>query len=119
MDGRRLAQLVLLLTIALGLVASPADAERIASRADAPTAGRDADLAKLADAAARDGVRQALAAHGLTPAEVEDRLSRLSDADLQRLAANVDQVQAAGTVPQYIWILLGIFLAVSIIVMIV
>jgi hypothetical protein len=118
MDGRRLGQLALLLTVTLGLAASPAAAEPIASRPDAPTATRDADLAKLSGALARDGVRQALEARGLTPAEAEARLARLSEADLQRLAANVDQVQAAGAVPQYIWILLAVFLAVSIIVMI-
>ncbi len=118
MRARLPRRLVLLLTAALCVGAAlPVSAERIASKPDSPT--RAADLAKVTDAAARDGVRQALAAHGLNPAEVDARLARLSDADLQRLAANVDQVQAAGSVPQYIWILLGIFLAVSIIVMIV
>lgn len=100
----------------------PASAERIASRAEgtqASAAGRAADIARVGDALARDEVARALAAHGLSAAEVDERLGRLSDADLQRLAANVDQVQAAGQVPNYIWVLLGIFLAVSIIVMIV
>lgn len=100
----------------------PASAERIASRAggaEASAAGRAADLARVGDALAREEVARALAAHGLGTAEVEQRLGRLSDADLQRLAANVDQVRAAGQVPNYIWVLLGIFLAVSIIVMIV
>ena len=60
----------------------------------------------------------ALAAHGLSAAEVDQRLGRLSDQDLQSLASNLDQIQAAGTVPKYIWILLAIFLAVSIIVLI-
>jgi hypothetical protein len=50
--------------------------------------------------------------------EIQQRLTRLSDEDLHRLATNLDQVQAAGNVPQYIWILLAIFLAVSILVMI-
>ena len=57
---------------------------------------------------------QALAAHGLRPEEIEGRLAELSPEDLRSLAANVEQVQAAGNVPNYIWILLGIFLAVSI-----
>ena len=72
----------------------------------------------MSDLVARDEVAQALAAHGLTPQEVEQRLGRLSDEDLSRLAANLDQVQAAGSVPEYIWILLAIFLAVSILLMI-
>lgn len=123
MDSRRPRWLGVLVVGAL-LLASipPASAERIASRAEgaqASDAGRAADLARVGDALARDEVARALAAHGLSAAEVDKRLGRLSDADLQRLAANVDQVQAAGQVPNYIWVLLGIFLAVSIIVMIV
>ena len=96
----------------------PAAAERIASKAESPSASRAADLARVSDVVARDEVAQALAAHGLTPARSRSGSARLSDEDLRRLAANLDQVQAAGNVPNYIWILLGIFLAVSILVMI-
>ena len=63
---------------------------------------------------ARQEVAQALAAHGIGREDVERRLAQLSPEDLRSVARNVDQVQAAGTVPNYIWILLGIFLAVSI-----
>ena len=109
------------LAVALLLLGStaPAAAERIASRTDPAAEARSADLARVSDALAEAGVARALAAQGLSASEVEDRLGRLSDEDVRRLAANVEQVQAAGTVPKYIWILLGIFLAVSIIVMIV
>jgi cytochrome c553 len=117
---KRPYRLVMLLAAVLAYGASvPASAERIASKPEAPSASRAADVARVSDAIARDDVRQALAAHGLRPSEVEARLARLSDEDLRRLAANLDQVQAAGSVPNYIWVLLGIFLAVSIIVMIV
>jgi hypothetical protein len=117
---KRSHRLVVLLTLLLGLGASlPASAERIASKADEPRATRAADLGRVSDAAGQGEVRQALGALGLQPSEVDARLAQLSDEDLRRLAANVDQVQAAGAVPQYIWILLAIFLAVSIIVMIV
>lgn len=117
---KRSHRLVLPLVLVLGLGASlPAWAERIASKPDAPQAGRAADLDRVTDAVGRDEVRQALAALGLQPSEVDARLAQLSDEDLSRLAANLDQVQAAGAVPQYIWILLAVFLAVSIIIMIV
>jgi hypothetical protein len=117
---KRLHRLVLLLTLALGIGAGvPASAERIASKPDAPAASRATDLARVTDAVGRDEVRHALAALGLQPSEVDARLAQLSDEDLRRLAGNLDQVQAAGAVPQYIWILLAIFLAVSIIIMIV
>jgi len=119
MDVRQSRRLVFTLSVAFLLGwALPAAAERIASRAESPAAGRAADLARVSDVVARDEVAQALAAHGLTAEEVENRLVRLSDEDLRRLAANLDQVQAAGNVPNYIWILLGIFLAVSILAMI-
>ena len=68
---------------------------------------------------ARDDVAQALAAHGLSGAGRRAARSGSPTPTSQRLAANLDQVQAAGSVPNYIWVLLGIFLAVSIIVMIV
>ena len=117
---KRSHRLVLPLALALGLGASlPASAERIASKPDAPSAARASDLARVADAAGTGEVRLALGALGLTPSEVDARLAQLSDEDLSRLAGNLDQVQAAGAVPQYIWILLGIFLALTIILMIV
>jgi hypothetical protein len=119
MDMRGPWRLVFLLSVAFLLGTTlPATAERIASKAEDASASRAADLARVSDAVARDEVAQALAAHGLTPEEVEERLVRLSDEDLSRLAANLDQVQAAGNVPNYIWILLGIFLAVSILLMV-
>jgi hypothetical protein len=80
----------------------------------ATTASRDADLATIESFLARDEVAQALAAHGLSGDEVEQRLARLSAEDLSALAANVDQIQAAGGVPQYIWILLAILMGVMI-----
>jgi len=117
---KRPFRLVVLLAVALGFGASvPASAERIASKSESPSASRAESVARVTDVIAREDVRQALAAHGLRPSEVEERLARLSDEDLRRLAANLDQVQAAGAVPQYIWILLGIFLALTIILMIV
>jgi hypothetical protein len=105
---------------ALTIVAAPyAGAGVIASKAEAtvpPT--RAQDLRDVKELLARDEVGKALAAHGLSADEVDQRLDRLSDQDLRALAANIDQIQAAGDVPKYIWILLAIFLAVSILVLI-
>jgi hypothetical protein len=114
MDARRLRRLVaVLLTGIVLLPATPAAAERIASRGDdAPVPG-PADLARVQEALAGVEVANALAAQGLSAAEVEQRLGELSADDLERLAANLDQVQAAGKVPEYVWILLAAFLAVS------
>lgn len=119
MATRRLAPFLLPFAASLVLAAAlPAAAERLPSRADDPAVSRAADLARIGDAIARGEVARALAENGLSAGQVQERLARLSDEDVRRLAANLDQVQAAGQVPNYIWILLGIFLAVSILVMI-
>jgi hypothetical protein len=120
MDMQRTRRLGVLLLAAMFVLGStlPAAAERMASKTEGASASRATDLARVSDVVARDQVAQALAAHGLTAPQVEERLVQLSDADLHRLAANLDQVQAAGNVPNYIWILLGIFLAVSILAVI-
>ena len=106
---------------ALTVVAAPyAGAGQIPSKGeDATSVGRARDLKDVRAVLAREDVGRALAAHGLSADQVAQRLDRLSDEDLASLAANVDQIQAAGDVPKYIWILLAIFLAVSIIVLIV
>jgi hypothetical protein len=98
---------VLLISPALGW------ASAIPSRGEA-----DRDIQKVQDLLARNEVARVLVERGLGSGDVEQRLARLSDDDLRSLAANVEQIQAAGDVPKYIWILLGIFLAVSILVMI-
>jgi hypothetical protein len=107
--------LVVLLVLAPPL---PAVASVIPSRAGDATVSRETDLAQVRDALARDDVAKALAGHGLRAEEVQQRLDRLSDEDLRSLAGNLDQIQAAGNVPEYIWILLGIFLALTILFMV-
>jgi ParB-like chromosome segregation protein Spo0J len=114
MGARRLRRLVAVLLTALVLLpALPASAERIASRGDDTDASRPAELAHVREALANAEVAKALAAQGLSAGEIEQRLTRLSAEDLQRLAANLDQIQTAGKVPEYVWILLAVFLAVS------
>ena len=63
---------------------------------------------------AREEVARALAAHGFSPQDVEQRIAQLSAEEISALAANLDQIQAAGAVPNYIWILLAILMAVTI-----
>jgi hypothetical protein len=96
----------------------PASAEPIGSKAEDAAVSRQADLALVRQALERGEVARALAAQGLAAGAIDERLNRLSDEDVRRLAANVAQVQAAGSVPEYIWILLAVFLAVSILAMI-
>jgi len=84
--------------------------------ADVPVArSRQADLEQVGAVLARDEVARALSSRGLAPREVEQRMAQLSDEDLRSLAANVDQIRAAGgDVPQYIWILLAVLIVVII-----
>ena len=112
MRTKRLAFLCAAILLAAAL---PAAAERAPSRADDAAVSRARDLAEVRSLAAREDVARALAARGLRAAEIDERLARLSDEDLRRLSANLDQIQAAGNVPNYIWILLGILIAVTII----
>jgi hypothetical protein len=112
---RRGCAAALLLLLSLGLAAF-SSADVIPSKAvdAAAVAPREADLGQVKDFLARDEVARALSSRGLSPDEVTVRLARLSAEDLHSLAMNVNQVQAAGNVPHYIWILLAVFLAVSI-----
>ena len=118
-SARRILRLSLVLA-GLTLVAAPyVIAGVIPSKGEATVSPTRAhDLQDVKQLLARDEVAKALAAHGLSAEDVDQRLDQLSDEDLTALAANVDQVQAAGNVPNYIWILLAIFLAVSILVLI-
>lgn len=109
----RTKRLAFLCTALLMAAALPAAAERAPSRADDPAVGRLRDLAQVRSLAERDDVARALAGQGLSAGEVDARLARLSDEDLRRLAAHLDQVQAAGNVPSYVWIALAVFLVVS------
>jgi len=113
MGPRRLRRLLAAFLTAIVLLPTAVSAERIASRGEDPGVARAADVAHAREALARAEVARALAAQGLSAGEIESRLARLSAEDLQRLAANLDQVQAAGSVPEYVWILLAAFLAVS------
>ena len=84
-------------------------------RANVQTAQAEADRAHVQSLLGRSEVAQALSARGLSPQEIEGRLAELSAEDLRSLAANVEQVQAAGDVPGYIWILIAIILGLVII----
>jgi hypothetical protein len=103
---------VVALLVTFAFLSAPAMGAPIPSKTAAEA--READLATVGSFLARDEVAQALAAHGLSGDEVEQRLARLSAEDLSALAANVEQIQAAGGVPQYIWILLAILMGVMI-----
>jgi len=108
-EGR--SQVAVAVLLALTCLAVPSMGGPIPSKAEA----RSAELATIESFLARDEVARALAANGLGADEVEQRLARLSAEDLAALAANVDQIQSAGEVPNYIWILLAVLIGVTIV----
>ena len=116
---RRLTRTILFVAFASMVlpIAAPALAAPVPSkpaRAPAPDS-RETDAATVQSFLGREDVARAMAGTGLTAPQIEQRLARLSDEDLRSLAANLDQVQAAGTeVPRYVWVLLAVFLGVLI-----
>jgi hypothetical protein len=118
--AKQCARLLSLMLAALVILSQPGVslAGTIPSKDTDPpgTSSRQADLAQLRDAVARSEVGKALSARGLLPSEVERRLAQLSDEDLRSLASNLKQIQAAGDVPHYIWVLLAVAIVVWILV---
>ena len=109
--------LVALLATAFLLTAAlPAPALPVPSRADddQTLAERQADLAALREVVAQDQVAAALEAHGFSQDQVNQRLAQLSPDELHQLAGQTDQLQAAGQVPSYIWILIAVLIIVVI-----
>ncbi len=113
--GRTLAGRAVVALSALLSLAGPSLAGPIPSKtASAPTVDSQRDRTTVEAFLARDEVARALAAQGLGREEVERRVAQLSREDLSALAANLDQIQASGEVPKYIWILLAILIGVTI-----
>lgn len=84
--------------------------------ADQALAERNRDLAALDSVLDQDVVTGVLAAHGFTREEVNERLAQLSPEEINALASQVEQLQAAGQrVPSYIWVLIGVLIVVAIV----
>lgn len=105
---------LLVLLIAIPAVAGPIPSKTAVSQS---LESRAADLALVRDVTASEQVAGALAAHGFTPQEVDQRLTQLSNEDLRQLAQNLEQVQAAGlTRQEWLWIGIGALAVLIIIV---
>ena len=66
------------------------------SEDSSPSLNREADRAVVDQALERKNVREKLHAVGFTVDEVKDRLSRLSDEEIHRMAKRIEQVKAGG-----------------------
>ena len=114
-----LRRLVLAGLAFLALVAAfapPAQALPAPSKtaADQALAERQEDLATLDAILGQEEVTEALAAQGFTREEVNERLAQLSPEELNALATQAEQLQAAGQ-PTYVWVLIAILAVVAIV----
>lgn len=114
-----LRSLVLAGLVFLALVvafAPPAQALPTPSKTadDQALAERQEDLAALDAVLGQEEVTEALAAHGFTREEVNERLAQLSPEELSALASQAEQLQAAGQ-PTYVWVLIAILAVVAIV----
>lgn len=82
--------------------------------ADQALAERQEDLATLDAVLGQEEVASALASHGFTREEVNERLAQLSPEELNALASQAEQLQAAGQ-PTYVWVLIAILAVVAIV----
>lgn len=92
------------------LVANPAFAGMTPSKTaeNQSLQARAADLATVQQVIAVDQVADALATHGFTKEEIDNRLAALSDEDLRSLTQNIEQIQAAGlTSQEWTYVLIG------------
>jgi len=114
--GYRLVVLALIVALQVS-VSAPLAAMPTPSKtpSDQSLADRQSDLVKIQAVMARPEVSEALAQHGFTNDEVNQRLAQLSPEEIYALSAQLDQLQAAGSsVPKYIWILIAVLLGVLI-----
>ncbi|HVS30311.1 MAG TPA: PA2779 family protein [Thermoanaerobaculia bacterium] len=112
-------RLIFVFALLVVFAAIPAFAGPVASKT-APNQSlesRDADIAIVRDVAANDQVAKVLASNGFTQEEIDQRLARMSSSDLQQLANNLDQLQAAGlTRQEWTWIGIGALAALILVI---
>lgn len=113
---RRLVLAGLGFLVLAAVFASPAQALPTPSKTAAEQAlvEREADLAALDAVLSQEEVAEALASHGFTREEVNERLAQLSPEELSALASQAEQLQAAGQ-PTYVWVLIAILAVVAIV----
>ena len=108
---------VLILLVAFVAVPSFAGPVPSKTAANQSLDSRAADLALVRDVVTNEQVATALAARGLTPDQVNQRVAQLSPQDLHQLAGNLDQLQAAGlTRQEWIWIGIGALAALILVI---
>ena len=75
---------------------TPAQAAMVTTEQMVGNQAHDADVATVRNFLGRADVRQQMVDWGVSPAEADARVARLRDAELQRLATNIDQQPVGG-----------------------
>lgn len=106
--------LVLITTTAMPAFAGPVPSKTAANQS---LDSREADLSMIRSVAANEQVAAVLAANGFTQEDVDSRLAEMSPQDLNQLAQNLDQLQAAGlTRQEWVWIGIGALAALILVI---
>jgi hypothetical protein len=86
------------LSLGMMLIGMPAQAGMIGTEQALAANARAENLATVQTFMARDDVRAQLVTWGVEPAQATDRVSQMSDAELQQVAMNIDNQPAGGGV---------------------
>jgi len=99
MPSRTRSSLVLLLSMALvaSSIQTAVYASVISTQQYLSTAEREATIARVDAVLARDEVRSELERYGVDPAAASERVTALSDQELQTLASSLDKLPAGGS----------------------
>ncbi len=90
------SHLVVLSLLALNLYLPAAHAGMVGTEAVVNAAQTQQNRERLHNALNRDDVRAQLLARGVEPAQVQARIDRLTDEEMQTLVTNMDQLPAGG-----------------------
>jgi hypothetical protein len=111
---RSIVLLIVLTVVAIPAFAAPTPSKTVANQS---LDLRASDLALVRDVVANQQVAQALASHGCTQEQINQKVAQLSSQDLHQLAQNLNQLQAGGlTQQEWIWIGIGALAALILIV---
>ncbi|HEY3054115.1 MAG TPA: PA2779 family protein [Thermoanaerobaculia bacterium] len=111
--------ILVVLTLLVVLIAVPTFAGPTPSKTAANQSidARAADLALVRSVVENEQVAAALASHGFTQEQVNQKLAQMSQQDLHQLAQNLDQLQSAGlTKQEWLWIIIGAVAALILII---
>ncbi len=113
---RGLAQLAITLLLVSGLPLGTVEAGLVPTdRVIADSFGVDAERARIEALLARDDVRRQLTALGVDPSEAEARIAALSDAEISRIAGELNELPAGEGFLTTIAIAAGVILIILVI----